>query len=153
MKKTATKPTSPSQIDLPDINVWLALVDERHVHHAAAKGYWNEESAARIAFCRVTMLGLLRLSTSGRVLTNPLSPREAWDIYGQFLALPVIHFLAEPSHIEERFATLTADERLAQHLWTDAYLAAFALTEGCRIVSFDADFQRFAGLDWLHLVD
>jgi toxin-antitoxin system PIN domain toxin len=151
MKKTAANLASHSRIDLPDINVWLALVDERHVHHAAAKGYRNEESASRIAFCRVTMLGFLRLSSSGRVLAKPLSPREAWDIYGQFLSLPVIHFLPEPSHIDSRFCALTADERPPYRLWTDAYLAAFALTEGCRVVSFDADFQRFAGLDWLHL--
>jgi predicted nucleic acid-binding protein len=29
-------------VDLPDVNVWLALTDDRHVHHHAAQLYWNE---------------------------------------------------------------------------------------------------------------
>ena len=40
---------------------------------------------------------------------------------------------------------------LPHHLWTDAYLASFAIACGCRLVSFDADFVRFPGLNFLHL--
>jgi predicted nucleic acid-binding protein len=36
-------------------------------------------------------------------------------------------------------------------LWTDAWIAALALEHGCRVVSFDADFAKFPGLDFLHL--
>jgi predicted nucleic acid-binding protein len=36
-------------------------------------------------------------------------------------------------------------------MWTDSYLAAFALASKSRLVSFDGDFNRFAGLDFLHL--
>ena len=32
-------------------------------------------------------------------------------------------------------------------LWMDAYLAAFALAGGCRMVTTDAAFKQFAGLD------
>ena len=35
--------------DLPDLNVWLALLNANHPHHAAAKHYWEEAAAARIA--------------------------------------------------------------------------------------------------------
>jgi uncharacterized protein len=152
MKKTSPNIASFSHIDLPDINVWLALVDETHVHHKAAKDYWYAMSLPAIAFCRITMLGFLRLSTHSHVLSKPLSPREAWDTYHQFLALPLIHFLPEPPSVESRFAELTADTSLPRHLWTDAYLAAFALAEGCRIISFDTDFRRFPNLDLLQLI-
>jgi predicted nucleic acid-binding protein len=37
--------------------------------------------------------------------------------------------------------------------WTDAYLAAFAVSASLRLVSFDADFKKFPGLDFLHLSD
>ena len=37
--------------DLPDINVWLALIDKRHVHHAAASRYWADASVQSRAFC------------------------------------------------------------------------------------------------------
>ena len=36
-------------------------------------------------------------------------------------------------------------------MWPDAYLAALAQTANLRLVSFDADFARFTGLQWLHL--
>ena len=49
-------------------------------------------------------------------------------------------------------ATLLSDTAdFPNRLWTDAYLAAFAITTGCRLVSFDADFQRFPALLLLHL--
>lgn len=138
-------------IDLPDVNVWLALVDENHALHRAASHYWNEEIGPQTAFCRVTMLGLLRLSTRPRVLSRTLSHDEAWQIYRRFLALPEVQFLPEPGSAEHHFATLTLTTSLPHRLWTDAYLAAFAIAGGCRLVSFDGDFRRFPALDFLHL--
>jgi predicted nucleic acid-binding protein len=35
--------------------------------------------------------------------------------------------------------------------WTDAYLAAFAMASGSRLVTFDAHFHRYPGLEFLHL--
>lgn len=137
--------------DLPDVSVWIALVDERHVHHALAKRYWVQASKRKIVFSRITMLGFLRLSTSHRVIPNPLSAREAWEIYSQFLSLPFIHFLPDPPNTENFFRTLTLATSFPQRLWTDAYLAAFALASGCRLVSFDSDFQRFPDIHFLHL--
>lgn len=137
--------------DLLDINVWLALIDKRHVHHLAAARYWEQDAAKELAFCRVTMMGFLRLSTNPRALSNPLSSQEAWTIYRQFLALPIVRCLSEPLAMEEHFYTLTADAAFPPRLWTDAYLAAFCLAAGCRLVSLDGDFQRFQGLDFLHI--
>lgn len=31
--------------DLPDVNVWLALADENHLHHPRALAYWRGESS------------------------------------------------------------------------------------------------------------
>jgi toxin-antitoxin system PIN domain toxin len=137
--------------DLPDINVWLALIDKRHVQHEAARRFWEEQAAETLAFCRVTTLGFLRLSTHARVLTNPLSAQEAWITYQQFLAIPILRFIAEPSGLDDHFRALTCASDFPHRLWTDAYLAAFSLAANCRLVSFDGDFQRFPGLSFLHL--
>jgi toxin-antitoxin system PIN domain toxin len=150
MKKTLCNLTA-HMIDLPDINVWLALVDERHVHHVRVRHYWEQESAEKLAFCRITMLGFLRLSTQARIMDNPLSVDEAWGSYRQFLALPLGCFLAEPLTIEVQFQALSAGSGFVHRLWTDSYLAAFAQASQCRLVSFDADFMRFPGLNFLHL--
>jgi len=138
-------------MDIPDINVWLALTDHNHLHHSSASRYWEEIAAPELAFTRITMLGLLRLSTQPRVLSRTLTPAEAWAVYHDFMALPDIRFLAEPATLDARFQVLTAQTALPHRLWTDAYLAAFAMAGGCRLVSFDADFARFPGLDFLHL--
>jgi predicted nucleic acid-binding protein len=34
------------------------------------------------------------------------------------------------------------------NLITDAYLAALAIENGCRFLTFDRDFARFPGFDW-----
>ncbi len=40
---------------------------------------------------------------------------------------------------------------MPQKLWTDAYLAAFAVSGGLRMVSCDGVFHRFPGLEFLNL--
>src|SRR5579872_6731962 len=57
-------------IDLPDINLWLALSVGDHAHHERAERYWYDESAEEIAFCRITALGFLRLCTNSSVMSG-----------------------------------------------------------------------------------
>ena len=138
-------------IDLLDINLWLSLVDQRHLHHPVVRAYWSQNGDRQFAFCRVTMLGFLRLITSHKAVANPKTHAAAWSIYQEFKALPNIRFLTEPPHLETSFHSLTTEVDLPNRMWTDAYLAAFAITSGSRLVSFDADFARFPGLQFLHL--
>lgn len=137
--------------DLLDVNVWLALIDKRHVHHPVVSRYWADATVQSRAFCRVTANGFLRLCTHPKVMPNPLSPHEAWIIYRQFLSLPIIRWLPEPPELDNAYCALTCAPGFVHHLWTDAYLAAFAVRSGCRLVSLDGDFKRFNGLDFLHL--
>jgi len=137
--------------DLPDINVWLALVDQRHVHHPLAKAYWARNGAGQIAFCRITMLGFLRIATNSKAVAAPKTNREAWTVYQQFIAFPNIQLLDEPPGTDAYFQSLTTQSPLPHRLWTDAYLAAFAIAGGLRLVSLDTDFARFTGLHFLHI--
>jgi toxin-antitoxin system PIN domain toxin len=138
-------------MDIPDINVWLALVDQNHLHHSTAANYWEDIADTEVAFTRVSMMGFLRLSTQPGVLSRTLTTPEAWELYRQFLAAPDHCLLQEPASIDHHFAALTTLTTLPHRLWTDAYLAAFAIASGCRLVSFDADFAIFPGLRFLHL--
>jgi len=139
-------------IDLLDVNVWLALIDENHQHHVRARHYWENESVSQLAFCRITMLGLLRLSTNHRVMNGqPLTALDAWQTYQNFCNLPEIVFLPEPIDIQAQFLVWSNLSTFPNHRWTDAYLAAFAHTIGARLVSFDSDYQHFQGLDFFHL--
>ena len=104
-----------------------------------------------MAFCRITALLFLRPSAHARALANPLSPQEAWTIYRQFLAIPILRFLAEPVGLDEHFNALTCSPGFTHHLWTDACLAAFCLAGNYRLITFDSDYQRFPTLNFLHL--
>jgi uncharacterized protein len=137
--------------DLLDINVWLALVDENHPHHQTSRDYWQNQSLPEIAFCRVTVLGFLRLSTHPKVLSRPLAPVEAWDIYQRYRSEAEVAFLEDSSEIDAGFMSLSHAADFPHHLWTDSYLAAFARFRNCRIVSFDTDFKHFPDLNFLHL--
>lgn len=137
--------------DLLDVNLWLALADGNHVHHARAVAYWMHESAEEMAFCRVTMLGFLRLSTHPKVLSRPLSAEEAWSQYRQYRVEDGICWIEDSESLDADFVQVADRVALPQHLWTDAYLAALSVCRGCRIVSFDEDFRRFPGVDFLHL--
>ena len=133
--------------DLPDVNVWLALLIVEHPHHAAARRYWETNDAGcRRMFCRTTMLGVVRLLCERRLMGPAVKTLpQAWSIYRQ---------LRESADVGFQSDRETADKTLAQwldtpaapipgRLWTDAWLAALAESSGLRLVSFDSDIKRF----------
>lgn len=137
--------------DLPDVNVWLPLVDETHVHHQKAISYWCEQSAAEIAFCRVTALAFLRLSTHPKILSRPLSSEEAWDVYQRYRVEERVGFILDSPGVDQGFIEYSLQKGFMQKLWTDCYLAALARFRNCRVVSFDQDFHRFPKLAFLDI--
>ena len=143
-------------VDLLDINVWLALADENHVHHVRARHYWEAEASEQLAFTRVTALGLLRLLTNKTVMAgNPFTVAEAWSAYQAFRQLPEIVWLDDRNDLVAQVDAILAEfvelrGFTALH-WTDGYLAALAQANQCRLVSFDNDFRRYRRLAFLHL--
>jgi predicted nucleic acid-binding protein len=64
---------------LPDVNLWIALAAERHVHHGTAGNWFDTVRGEGIAFCRITQLGFLRLVTNRHVMQEEaLAPDAAW---------------------------------------------------------------------------
>jgi uncharacterized protein len=128
----------------PDINVWVAMSYERHAHHSLAKK-WFEGLAptARLFFCRLTQLGLLRLLSSSTVMgpDGALSQPAAWAVYDEWLNDERVEFLEEPAAIENEFRGMTRLPRAASKDWADSYLAAFAQASRLTLVTLDRDFQ------------
>lgn len=138
--------------DLPDVNVWLALLNAQHVHHPKAKLYWEKTAAQRMVFCRITMLGLLRLSTNKVVMGGaPYTQEQAWQAYRAVLDLPEVTVMAEPPGLEIAMRQFTAQTSFRPADWTDTYLAAFAQVANLRLVSFDKGFTSYAALSLLSL--
>ena len=57
-------------MQLPDINLWLALAFEVHVHHRQASAWFGSLPSAGAAFCRFTQQGFLRLATNPSVFQD-----------------------------------------------------------------------------------
>jgi hypothetical protein len=57
---------------LLDVNVWIALAVEEHVHHVAALQWYSAFRNESLAVCRITELGLLLLLTNARVIAGGL---------------------------------------------------------------------------------
>ena len=138
---------------LCDSNVWLALALSKHVHHTAARN-WLEtvEEPVSVCFCRATQQTFLRLLTNASILgpygNPPLTNRQAWKAYEALLADDRIVLRAEePAGLESRWKQFAVRDTASPKIWMDAYLAAFALAAGYRMVTTDAAFKQFRGLD------
>jgi toxin-antitoxin system PIN domain toxin len=142
---------------LCDNNVWLALALSAHVHHSQALDWFESiQEPATVLFCRATQHSFLRLLTNAQVLApygnTPLTNDEAWAAYEALLADDRIVFRAEePAGLEPLWKELGRRNTASPKLWMDSYLAAFAVTAGCRMVTSDAAFKQFPGLDLLLL--
>jgi uncharacterized protein len=142
-----------STVHLCDSNIWLALALSRHVHHAAARD-WLESvtEPATVLFCRATQQTFLRLLTNAAVLAAygnpPLTNQQAWSAYEALLADDRIVFRTqEPAGLDLRWKEFALRDTASPKLWMDAYLAAFALAGGYRMVTTDIAFGQFSGLD------
>ena len=140
-------------MDLCDSNVWLALALSRHAHHAAVRE-WLEtvRDPASVLFCRATQQTFLRLVTNASVLSPygnpPLTNRQAWEAYQSILVDDRIVFRPEePAGLEAHWRRFALRETASPKIWMDAYLAAFAFAGGYRMVTTDAAFRQFRGLD------
>ncbi len=132
-------------ICLPDVNVWIALTSDRHVHHMAATAWLSRAQDCQLAFCRITEMAFLRLLTNVHVMgEDVLSARTAWDVYDQWRADSRVIFLPEPSGFSPHWRHVSRQISDRPNAWTDAYLAAFASQAEIRVVTFD---RRFPVLD------
>ncbi|HLW78053.1 MAG TPA: TA system VapC family ribonuclease toxin [Terriglobia bacterium] len=111
---------------MPDINVWVALASDRHVHHRAAGDWFAAIGEAGAAFCRVTQVGFLRLLTNSRVMGDDvLSQRRAWGVYEQLDGDPRVVFAWNRRSLNRRgrnspkalFRTPAAGPMRTSRLW------------------------------------
>ena len=132
---------------LVDLNVWLALVYDGHVHHLAAVSWFEKGDRGSAAFCRITQLGLLRLLTNRTVMDRfALNQRDAWKCYEQLRLDDRVVFLDEPPSLEPVWRRLTRSSKREPSTWTDAYLAGFAIAAQVSFVTFDRGFSRYGQL-------
>jgi toxin-antitoxin system PIN domain toxin len=137
-------------VKLVDANVLLYAVDESSPNHEVAKPWLEEQlsGSETFAFAWAVLVAFLRLGTNPRVFENPLSGEEAFDLVDSWLEQPNTTVLQPTDRHSQLLRELLAPLGTAGNLTSDAHLAALAVEHGAELCSADADFGRFAGVQW-----
>ena len=120
---------------LLDVNVLVALLDGAHVHHAAARKWLDDNIADGWASCPLTENGCVR------VLSLPQYP-GALGVAGAVTRLRAATSTPHHRFLADSISLLDDGVLDHRHLTgprqlTDAYLLALAVTNACRLVTFD----------------
>jgi toxin-antitoxin system PIN domain toxin len=132
-----------TSLSFPDVNVWLALLLEDHVHRKVALRWWETAPFEIMAFSRFTQMSVLRLLTTAAVMNHrPLTMAHAWKVFDRLFEDDRVALFPEPATLEAIFREHASARRASPKLWADAYLLAFAQGhDGC-MVSFDRALAR-----------
>ena len=133
---------------LPDVNVLLALAFDAHEHHPQALAWLNTIQDGEAHLCRVTQSGFLRLASNPALFGNEaLSLSGAWACYDSLTEDTRFSFGTEPLGLEHYWRRLTMSDGYSPKVWTDRYLAAFAVVGGLRVVTFDTAFASIPDVE------
>jgi uncharacterized protein len=137
---------------LPDVNVLLHTVNGDAAQHTVARtALLAAFRSGPVAIAWPVLLGFLRLTTRTGILSQPLALTSALDMVQRWLDHPsatLVHPTAQHAAVLGR---LIIGAGQGGPLVTDAHLAALAIEHGATMLSFDRDFNRFAGLRFQHL--
>lgn len=135
---------------LVDTNVLLYAVDSTSRHHDASRNWLDGALAGTetIAFSWLALAGFIRIGTNPRVFARPLTTLEAVEQTETWVgASPARVLEPGPGHLAS-LRRLLEPLGTAGNLVSDAHLAAIALEHRATIVTYDNDFDRFAGVRW-----
>jgi hypothetical protein len=137
---------------LVDVNVLLYAVNADAENHEKAHRWLSAALTSptkAVGLSWAVLLAFLRISTHRAVFPTPLDLEPALQIVEEWLQMPPT-LIVEPT---QRHLTLLGgllkELGVVGNLIPDAHLAALALEHRATIVSFDRDFGRFRGLDWV----
>lgn len=124
---------------LLDVNVLLALFDEDHVHHAAARTWLQAEVDDGWATCPITENGFVRI-LSQPAYPGGISAPAAMELLAAARGEAHEFWPADVSVLD----TVRTDRVHGPRQLTDLYLLALAVRHDGRFVTFDAHVPRSA---------
>jgi toxin-antitoxin system PIN domain toxin len=132
---------------LPDVNVLLHAVNRGAPQHAVAHAALQEAYRnGPVVLAWPALLGFLRLATRSGILPRPLRVEQAMDVVHAWLDHPS-SVLAHPGaqHLA-LLRRLLLGVGQGGPIVSDAHLAALAIEQQATLLTFDRDFERFAGV-------
>ncbi len=136
-----------------DTNVLLHATNSAAPQHALASRSLGGAfaDAQGVGFAWLALIGFVRLSTRTGILARPLNAEQALAVVHGWLAHPSAQVVQPTSRHAALLGRLLLGAGTAGNLTNDAHLAAVAIEHGVTLVSFDKDFERFAGLHFEYL--
>jgi toxin-antitoxin system PIN domain toxin len=101
-----------------------------------------------VAFAWISLLAFLRLSTRPGIFERALSMEQALQVVAHWLDQPRAQVIHPTTRHRDVLGRLLLTAGAGSSLTSDAHLAALALEHGATLLTFDRDFERFAGLEW-----
>lgn len=135
---------------LPDVNV-LVYAFRREAVGYERYASWLSEALARheVGLVESVLLGTVRIVTSRRIMADPAPTAVALDFVDTLLAAPRARPVTPTASTWRQLRRIaSSDPQIRGPLVPDAWLAALALSHGCRLATADRGFARFEGLDW-----
>jgi toxin-antitoxin system PIN domain toxin len=137
---------------VPDINLLVYAYNSDSPDHDPARKWWEGAMSGiqPVGLPWLVLLGYLRIMTSRRILTRPLTAAVALSQIRSWLEQPQTHILEPgPRHLD-LLESLAVSARVTGELTTDLHLAAIAIEHRAELHSNDSDFGRFPGLRWIN---
>lgn len=133
-----------------DANVLLYAVNADANHHAASRAWLDAALAGSdsVGFTWLALLSFLRISTKPEIFPEALSSADAAEQVEAWIAAPGAEVMQPGEGHSRLLGRLLDDSGTAGNLTNDAHLAAIAIERRAQVVSYDRDFDRFAGLRW-----
>ncbi len=102
----------------------------------------------RIGIPWVVSTGFIRISTSPRIYSRPISVVESLEIANEWFSFPHVLPVNPGSDHLALITELLTTIAVGGNLVTDAHIAALAIEYQAEVHSNDSDFSRFPGLRW-----
>ena len=130
-----------------DLNVLIALADQRHDMHHLAHSWYVSSGKVDWGICPFTEAGFVRVTTNPSFRPSPHSFARSTALLQSIKRLPGYRFW----EIRESWVTLTTPfaARISGHQQvTDAYLLGLAIKEEGVLVTFDRGIRYMAGAEF-----
>ncbi len=137
---------------LPDVNLLLYAYDARSPFHAKSKVWWSKclSGSEPIGLCPTVLFAFIRIGTSARAFTHPLTIQEASSHVTDWLDQPIAQLVDMELQDIRQTLTFLVDAKTGGNLTTDAQIAAMALRLGAVVHTADTDYARFPRVRWVN---
>ena len=122
-------------VGLLDVNMLIALAWPSHLHHRAAQAWFSKHAARGWATCPLTQCAFVRISSNPKIISDAVTPAEAFDLLRQIVAQK--HHTFWPDDLGVLDEAVPKSFVVGHRQVTDAYLLGLAIRHGGRLVTLD----------------